>query len=114
MSQTASQPDERPLEELTQLFRGLRTAPALQRFVQQQLGPLEAYERQHGRDLLPTVEAFFECGGDLSHASARLRVHRNAVLYRLRRVEEVAGLRLDDPRTWLPLQVALQARRALV
>jgi DNA-binding PucR family transcriptional regulator len=42
-----------------------------------------------------------------------LKLHRNTVLYRLRRIEEVGRLRLSDPDTRLNLQLCLRIRDVL-
>ena len=42
-----------------------------------------------------------------------LKLHRNTVLYRLRRIEEVGHLRLSDPDTRLNLQLCLRIRDVL-
>ena len=50
---------------------------------------------------------------NLSQAAIRLQLHRNSLLYRISRIEEVGGIDLEDPDTRLALQVALKARRLL-
>jgi DNA-binding PucR family transcriptional regulator len=47
--------------------------------------------------LVSTLKAWVESGGDVRKASERLVVHLNTVRYRLRRIEELVGLNLDDP-----------------
>jgi PucR C-terminal helix-turn-helix domain/GGDEF-like domain len=54
--------------------------------------------------LVSTVLAVLDCGGSLSQAAARLRVHRNTVLARLSRAREL-GLDVDDPRQHLALHL---------
>ena len=59
------------------------------------LAPLA--DLQHG-ELLRTVHALVSCQFDRAATSAALHVHRNTLAYRLRRIEEITGLDLDDPR----------------
>jgi purine catabolism regulator len=94
------------------LFR-LHDTPEAAEFYHEALGRLEAYDRQHGADLLPTLEAYFAAGASPKETAARLHLHRNTVLYRLQRIAEISGHRLDDPQTCLSLQLALRLRQTL-
>jgi hypothetical protein len=53
--------------------------------------------REH-RELLRTLHALVACRFDRGATSAALHVHRNTLAYRLRRIQEIAGLDLEDPR----------------
>ena len=50
------------------------------------------------RELLRTLQALVACRFDRGATSAALHVHRNTLAYRLRRIQELADLDLDDPR----------------
>lgn len=58
-----------------------------------------------------TVEAVVEAGGSYTAAARRLFCHRNTVIKRMRRLEELTGLRLDDLRTLFDLHLAVLAAR---
>ena len=61
--------------------------------------------------LLDTLEMYMHCGGSLARAAARLYVHRNTLVQRLERIEEILEW---DPRLaeeWLPLQIAIKLWR---
>jgi purine catabolism regulator len=98
---------------LDRVLYALRDAPELRQFCDQSLGTLLEYDRRSGQNLVTTLEAFFACHGNLSQAAIRLQLHRNSLLYRISRIEEVGGIDLEDPETRLALQVALKARRLL-
>jgi DNA-binding PucR family transcriptional regulator len=49
-------------------------------------------------ELMRTLRTLVRCRCDRSLASAALNVHRNTLAYRLRRIEEITGLDLDNPR----------------
>jgi hypothetical protein len=53
--------------------------------------------REH-RELVRTLHVLVDCRFDRGATSAALHVHRNTLAYRLRRIQEIAGLDLDDPR----------------
>jgi purine catabolism regulator len=77
------------------------------------LGALIAYDEKGSGDLLRTLDAFFRCHGSPTETAQELKLHRNTVLYRLRRIEEVGRLRLNDPDTRLNLQLCLRIRDVL-
>ena len=75
-------------------------------------GPLKAllaYDGARGSDLVGSLLAYFEAGGEVTEAAKRLYVHRNTLRYRLQRVEELTGTSLSSPleRFTLELQVRL-------
>jgi DNA-binding PucR family transcriptional regulator len=65
------------------------------------------------RDLLGTLVAWFDANGSPQRTARKLHVHPNTVAYRIRRIEEVTGLRLDHARDRLMAQVALEITRSL-
>jgi purine catabolism regulator len=72
---------------------------------------LRDYDEQHHGDLLRTLEVYLDSGNALAEASAALNVHRNTLLYRLRRIEELTGLDLRSPIDRLNLHVAVKGYR---
>jgi purine catabolism regulator len=76
-------------------------------FHESTLGKLLAYDRDRGSELVPTLEAFLATLGAPLATADRLHVHRNTLLYRLTRIEAVAGLDLRDPEARLMLHLAL-------
>jgi DNA-binding PucR family transcriptional regulator len=98
---------------LYRLLYQLHDTPETTDFLQEMIGLLEAYDHEHGADLLLTLEAYFAAGASPKETASRLHVHRNTVLYRLQRIVEISGHRLDDPSTCLSLQLALRLRQTL-
>ncbi|HEY4144393.1 PucR family transcriptional regulator [Pinirhizobacter sp.] len=66
----------------------------------------------HEQDLLHTLAVFFESGQHRKHASEHLGIHPNTLNYRLGRIEEILGAKLDDAHWQAKLHVAIQLRRA--
>ena len=98
---------------LHRLLVAMAQHPEMEDFYLQTAGALVAYDRRTGSDLMATLDAFFHCHGSPTETAERLHLHRNTVLYRLRRIEEIGGLRLDDPATRLNLQVCLRIAEVL-
>ena len=61
-------------------------------------------------ELLRTLEAFLATGS-LQRAALRLNVHRNSIKYRLKRIEEITLIDLEDPEMRFLVQLALHAHR---
>jgi hypothetical protein len=75
------------------------------------LGPLIAHDRVEQLKLLPTLDVYLDSACVTKHTAERLHIHRNSVVYRLRRIESVAQVDLGDADTRLLLQLALHATR---
>jgi purine catabolism regulator len=98
---------------LYRVLHTLRDSPELRAFYEQTLGPLVEYDRRTGQSYVETLETYFECHGNLSQTAQRLHHHRNSLLYRIGRIQEILGVDLEDAEARLSLQVALKARRLL-
>jgi purine catabolism regulator len=96
-----------------QLILNLTDLDLLRGFCQTTLGTLMDYDSRQNADLIKTLEAFFNCHGNLSQTAEQLIVHRNTLLYRMNRINEIAGIDLDRPETRLALHLALTIRRLL-
>jgi purine catabolism regulator len=90
------------------LLAQLQGTAELQAFQQETLGELIDYDEKSGSQLLPTLDAFFAANGNLSRTAELLFVHRNTLMYRLKRIEDLTGVSLDDPETRFDLQLALK------
>ncbi len=85
---------------------------ALRAFAVSVLGDLVG-ERRSGADLLGTLDEWFRSNGSPQRTARELHVHPNTVTYRIRRVEEVTGLRLDHYRDRLMAQLACEIIQVL-
>ncbi|WP_436786689.1 PucR family transcriptional regulator [Yinghuangia sp. YIM S10712] len=74
-------------------------------------GPVLALDPGDRDVLLGTLAAWFDAGGSAARAGARLFCHRNTVLNRLRRFEQLTGRDLGLPRDLVELGLALDAYR---
>lgn len=74
-------------------------------------GPVLALDPGDRDVLLGTLAAWFDAGGSAARAGARLFCHRNTVLNRLRRLEQLTGRDLGLPRDLVELGLALDAYR---
>ncbi|CAL9659953.1 hypothetical protein SUDANB15_06930 [Streptomyces sp. enrichment culture] len=77
------------------------------------LSPLEHLEPADAEVLLDTLATWLACDGSAQRASRRLYCHRNTVLNRLRRYEQLSGRSLSRPSDLVEVSLALTARRLL-
>ena len=82
-------------------------------FYQETLGPLSESDSRSNNALIETLECFFSCNGNLSETARTMHLHRNSLLYRLGRIEELLGRSLVDPELRLSLLIALKIRHML-
>jgi sugar diacid utilization regulator len=78
-------------------------------FVQQWLGPLLAYDRKRNTDLVPTLSAYLECGGNYDETASAMLIHRSTLRYRLQRIREISERDLNDVDERLNLHIAVRA-----
>ncbi|MFC6706868.1 PucR family transcriptional regulator [Flexivirga alba] len=68
------------------------------------------HDSAHGTAYRETLCAYFAALGDIGVAAGALRLHPNTVRYRIRRAEDLFGLKLDDADEtlviWLAIRVA--------
>ncbi len=95
------------------LLFAARELPELRSFHDDTLQALIEYDRKHNADLVRTLGAFFDGKCGPKEAAAILGVHRNTVLYRLQRIQDLSGLDLDDAEVRLRLHLAYCSHVAL-
>ena len=89
----------------------LARSPALAALLARRvLGPLDDYAERRSADLLETLETFVGCELDRRRAAEQLHVHPNTLDYRLKRVEELTGLRASAPEDLVLIALALKQR----
>ena len=85
----------------------------LQAFAQSVLGRVHSYDERHQAKLLLTLHTYMAHRCNAAATAKTLHVHPNTVGYRLRRIERLLGVELDDPQTLLHLQLALMIEHVL-
>lgn len=78
------------------------------------LGGLLAYDAEHGSDLVRSLREFLTANRSWQRAAAAVGVHKQTLVYRIRRVEELTARRLDDTADVAELWLALKAHDLLM
>ena len=91
-----------------QLLVQLEEIPTVRNFTDQVIGPLVEYDEQHNSSLVKTMDAYFEHHGNISQTAESLFIHRNTLLYRLERIQELTGHDLNQSNMRLALHLSLK------
>ncbi|MCL7497153.1 PucR family transcriptional regulator ligand-binding domain-containing protein [Streptomyces sp. MCA2] len=91
----------------------LRSIDEARVVVDRVLGPLLAYDAAHRTDLVGSLDAFLHCRRSWQRTAAALNVHKQTVMYRMQRVEQLTGRTLATTGDLAELWIALQARELL-
>lgn len=81
--------------------------PQLLEFAHRRLDALFEHERRYSSELLKTLEVFLNTECSLTKAAEQLSVHINTVQYRVRKVEDLTGVRLRTPQGLMEIHLAL-------
>jgi hypothetical protein len=85
----------------------------LQRFHEETVAPLVAYDEQYETELVRTLESFLDADGNVAKTAEKLFTHRHTIRYRLDRVRELSGLDVSSTDGRERLSLGLKAMRVL-
>ncbi len=81
----------------------------LKRFVNQTLGPILQYDREKNNEvLIKTIRQYISSNFNNQKTADNLFIHLNTLKYRLQKIQDIAGIDLNDSETRLNLQLALK------
>lgn len=93
-------PGQRSTYKNTGIHRALfalANNPDMQEIALSTIGVLIDYDNQRGMDLIHTLTTYIHNQGNVSQTSRILNLHRQSLLYRLRKIENLTGRSLVDP-----------------
>lgn len=88
---------------------GPRSIVEARAMVNRTLGPLIEYDRERGSELVHSLAVFLRCNRSWQIAATELFVHKQTLVYRIRRVEQLTGLKVNDTATLADLWPAIKA-----
>ena len=77
------------------------------------LRPLLEYDAEHDAPLVASLRTYLACGRSPKETSEALHVHKQTVIYRMRRVEKLTGRRLSRTEDLVGFWLALRALELL-
>jgi PucR family transcriptional regulator, purine catabolism regulatory protein len=91
----------------------LRDTEEAQVVVDRVLGTLVAYDAAHSSDMVQTLDAYLRCDRSWVRTATAMGLHRQTVVYRIQRVEDITGRRIADTATIAEFWLALRAKDLL-
>lgn len=82
----------------------------LRKLYQETLQSMAFPKKEENRDLLHTLYVYLESNCQISETAKKLYVHRNTVIYRIDKCEQILGKDLKDPDTTFQLRFALRLK----
>jgi purine catabolism regulator len=95
------------------MFSVLREPEEARVVVDRVLGRLIDYDATHSSDMVATLDTYLRCERSWLQTAKELGLHRQTVVYRIQRVEQITGRRIADTGTLAEFWLALRARDLL-
>lgn len=71
-----------------ELLLEISSLPQVKSYVEERLYSLEEYDRKHGTGLVETLEVMMQNGGSKKQTAEKLYLHRNTMMYRVKRLKK--------------------------
>lgn len=68
----------------------------LENFIYPGLEELKNYDQKQHTELYKTLTIYIETNGNMTETAERLFVHRNTAIYRIKTIEQLLGMTLDN------------------
>ena len=79
-----------------QLLLELPDQNLLKKYVDENIGALLKYDEEYKQELILTLRIFLDMNGSITRTSEKLFIHRNTLLKRTAKIEEILGVSLKD------------------
>ncbi|WP_221565032.1 PucR family transcriptional regulator [Alkalihalobacillus sp. TS-13] len=80
----------------------------MKQIIMSTIDPLVQYDEKRNMDLIGTFSTYNQYQGNVSKTSRALNLHRQSLLYRLRKIETLTGLSLIDPDNLFLLDLSIK------
>ncbi len=91
-----------------------RNESEMNTFYEETIGTLVDYDKKKGSHLKYTLEVYLECSQNTQSTADKLFIHRHTLRYRLKRIEEIAGVNLQQSDHVFNLQIGLKLHKLLL
>ena len=93
------------------LLKEIGSQPICKEYVSKELDALIQYDKENDSNLLETLETLVNYLGARNLTATKLYLHRNTLMYRIKKIEHLTGYNLSDPDSVLELSLALRLKR---
>ena len=97
-------------DALNALVNVIRSNPSIDGMLHPALDVIERYDRENQSDLLRTLKVYLENDCNAQKCGRLLFLHRNSLVYRVHRIQEITGCDLSDPTERSYLRISLLLR----
>ncbi len=98
---------------ISRLLMRIADTAEMERFCDDYLGKLIAFDDAHGANLVKTLRAVIETNGHLKEVARKLFIHYNTLRYRLKKIKEITGLEFESWREMAQIMLALEVYHIL-
>lgn len=77
-------------------------------YVHPKLSALSEYDRTHESSFTLSLLTYLQCNRNISDTAARLHIHRNTLIYHLKRIEDLLDISLSDTETLLHFELSFK------
>lgn len=88
------------------IIAGVQDHRIIENYHQDMLGPLYRYDQLHDTDYVRFLRVFLEEDGHTSSIGSKEFIHRNTVLYKIKKIESILGMNLNTSFTKTSLSIA--------
>ncbi|MEW6622769.1 MAG: PucR family transcriptional regulator ligand-binding domain-containing protein [Bacillota bacterium] len=88
----------------------LNNSKILKKFYEDTIMPIIEHDKAFSTDLVATLETYFKNNENIRKTADALYLHKNTVIYRLKKIEELCSISLKDSEDKLNLQLAIKAK----
>lgn len=74
---------------------------------------LAEYDKKSGTKYLSSLKAYIDCLGNMSQAARILGIHYNTMKYRVKIIENIASISLENPATYVNLFISFRQNKGL-
>ena len=92
---------------INNIMSQISSDPAIHAALFNIIKPLLKYDESTGSELVSTLQAYLRCK-NLSETARVLHLHRHSLVYRLTKINELAGLSLKNADTFLLLELSVR------
>lgn len=75
---------------------------------------LDVFDRENNTEFVQTLEMFLENNGNITKAAQEMHLHRNTMMYRMEKIEDILQVDLKMPEVALNLQLGIIAKKILM
>ena len=94
--------------EEAQVISVLLECREMHKLVERTIGSLRSYDAGSTMDLLGTLSEYIKCNYNISKTARNLHIHRQSLLYRLDKIEEITEMSLNNHRDLFLLEVCIR------